>query len=355
MVKCVVVLTVSLLIAASLHADGAYDLLISVAEKYDSLSNFVLEGIETAALSPDCNVEIPFQIARPGPLTSSAGIPATSLPLTIRFTHAKGPISKPCFDVVKKLGGFRSPGEWTEFNRIDVGVTDVHELPPQILKLYSGAIHCTVLEVVYDDYYQRIRAFTGPIRYWIDAATHLVRRVEFTEVAEPGARSWTATLEKISIGGPIPPWLGPADIPDEHTKLIGKLAPDFALRTPEGQVVRLVDLRGKMVLLDFWATWCFACDEEIPTLEKLQSEVNMSEVIVLGISDESATVVRKWLEENHRSFRTLVDANKTFRRFGIKPIPALVVIDRNGVVTDYITGFDSDRHMCEFVKHLTLN
>lgn len=355
MVKYFLASAIWLFTATSLLADGSRDLLNAVSKQYESLNSFVLEGSETTTLSADCNVDIPFQIARTGASTGSAGTSATALPLTIRFRHAKSSISKPCFDVVKKLGGFRSPGEWTEFNRIDLGVSTINVLPSQNLKLYGEEIHCIVLEVVYDDYYQNIRLFTGPIRYWIDTATHFVRRVEFTEVAESGSRSWTATIEKININGPAPSWLTPPDIPDLRKTLIGKQAPDFALRTLGGQVVRLSGLRGKVVLLDFWATWCFACDEEIPTLEKLQSEINTSEVILLGVSNESASVVRKWLAQNHRSFQTLIDAKTTFRSFGIQPIPALVVISREGVITDYVAGFDSDRRMIDFVKNLAPN
>jgi peroxiredoxin len=353
--RCVLVtLTSCLFIAISLPADDAHDLLGAVSEKYDSLNNYLFEGSEAADLpGTGCILEMPFQIARTGPLPSSASTPASALPPTISFTARKP--SKLCFDAVKNLGGFRSPGEWAEFDRVDVGVSAARILSQQILNLNGEEIHCAVLEVIYDDYYQKLKLFTGPIQYWIDKATHLVRRVEFTEITKQGPRSWTATIEKVSIGGPAPSWLGPAAIPYAQPALIGKPAPEFALRTSGGQVVHLSDLRGRAVLLDFWATWCLACDEEIPTLERLQTQTNASEVIVLGISDESGSVVREWLEQNHRSFRTLVDAKKTFQSFGIEPIPVLVVIDRQGVVTNYIAGFGSERRLRDSIRNLLIN
>ena len=131
--------------------------------------------------------------------------------------------------------------------------------------------------------------------------------------------------------------------------MIGKAAPDFELHIADGQTVRLRDLRGKTVLLDFWATWCGACLEEIPIIEKLQVEAKPSEVLILGISDEDAPVVRQWLEENHRSFRTLVEGKKTFEDFGVKPIPAIVVIDARGIITKYVVGFNSERQLRESV------
>jgi thiol-disulfide isomerase/thioredoxin len=98
----------------------------------------------------------------------------------------------------------------------------------------------------------------------------------------------------------------------------------------------LADLRGKVVLLDFWATWCGVCDEEIPVLERLQTERNPSDLVLLGVSDEDAAVVHDWLKENHRSFQTLAGAKKAFEAFGIDSIPALTVVDRHGIVTSVI-------------------
>jgi thiol-disulfide isomerase/thioredoxin len=252
------------------------------------------------------------------------------------------------------LGSIAPPGEWSHFGSIDAGVKLVNELPQQILALPDQEIHCRVLEVLYDDYYQKLRSYDGPVRYWVDSQTHLVRRAQFTELTPHGPLSWTVTLETIHTGGPAPSWLTSTSRHWETPSLIGKSAPNFELRTADGMLLRLSELRGKVVVLDFWATWCGACVEEVPIMVKLQAEKAMSGVALFGVTDENEADVRAWLSHYKQSFRTLVDGRKVFDDFGIKPIPILVIIDRQGMVADYNLGFHSEHLIRELItKHLS--
>jgi peroxiredoxin len=316
------------------HADDGNEILRKVAAGYDAIPTYEFEGVETVVLpGMDCTLDAPISIAvAPSPLSGG-----------ISFRHGTKP-SKACLDALTKLGSLPMRGEWSNFRSMDVGVKSARELAPQVLTPPGAEIRCVVLEVVYD----------GPVRFWIDSETRLVRRVEFSEKSEQGLRAWTATIEKVHIGGPPAAWLSvtPKTAPQEETTWIGKLAPDFELCTSDGEWIRLKDLRGKVVVLDFWATWCGSCLEEIPVLEKLQAEASPSKVIFLGISDEEGPAVRKWREENHRSFQSLVDGRKTVDDFGIQPIPTLVVIDPNGIIAKYMVGFDSERRLRESLGSL---
>ena len=322
--------------------DNPGDLLEAVSEKYESLNNYLFEGTESAKVpGTDCRIEIPFQIVR---RADSADASTSAQSPTIRFTTPRP--TKVCFDAIKNLGTFTSPGQWDEFDHLQQGASAARMMPPQTLNLNGEVIHCAVVEVVYDEYIQKIRGIAGPIRYWIDETTQLVRRVEFTEVVDKGTRPWTVTIEKVNFGGSPPEWFRlPENVAYKQPALLGKPAPDFSLRMADGRLVHLRDLRGKTVLLDFWATWCMACDEEIPFLEELQSKPRASDVVLLGVSDEKSSAVHEWLRQNHRSFRTLVDAKQTFQKFGIGPIPVLVVINRQGIVSNYIPGVTSQRHL----------
>jgi peroxiredoxin len=80
--------------------------------------------------------------------------------------------------------------------------------------------------------------------------------------------------------------------------LMGQQAPNFKLMTSDGQSLELAGFRGKMLMLDFWATWCFACAEEVPALEKIQGNGETAP-IVLGITAETAAPVRDWLKDPH--------------------------------------------------------
>jgi peroxiredoxin len=326
------------------HADDGNEILRKVAAGYDAIPTYEFEGVETVVLpGMDCTLDTPISIAvAPPPLSGG-----------ISFRHSTKP-SRACLDALTKLGGLPMRGEWSNFRSMDVGVKSARELAPQVLAAPGAEIRCVVLEVVYDEYYQKLRHYGGPVRFWIDSETRLVRRVEFSEESEQGPRAWTATIEKVRIGGPPAAWVSVTQTtaPQEETTWIGKLAPDFELRTSDGEWIRLKDLRGKVVVLDFWATWCGSCLEEIPVLEKLQAEASPSKVIFLGISDEEGPAVRKWREDNHRSFQSLVDGRKTLDDFGIRPIPALVVIDPNGIIAKYTVGFDSERRLRESLGSL---
>ncbi len=337
---------VGIFIVTSARGDDGRELLNSVVAEYESIKTYEFEGTESVAFpGTDCILEIPIVIAAAPPLSSG-----------ISFSHGAKP-SKACLDAVTKMGSLPSAGAWSRFRSMDVGVKSVRRLAPQTLTVSGAEIRCVVLEVLYDDYYQRLRTYDGPVRFWIDAETRLVRRVEFEEKSEQGRRAWTATIEKISIGGPPAAWLTPTREagPSDETAWIGKQAPDFELRTVDGELVHLAALRGKVVVLDFWATWCGSCLEEIPPLEKLQTEAAPAKMVILGVSGEDAKVVREWREKNERSFRTLVGADKIAKDFGVGPIPTLVVIDPQGVIVKYVVGFDSERQLRGWIGSIVSN
>lgn len=332
---------IGLLLVTCIRGDDARDLLSSVAAGYQSIKIYEFEGTETVVLpGTDCMLETPISIAAA----------SSSLSGGISFGHG-AKVSKACLDAITKMGGLPITGAWSNFKSMDVGAKSARELSSQTLNISGIDIHCIVLEVLYDEYYQKLRHYDGPVRFWIDAATHLVRHVEFREKSEQGLRAWTATIEKISIGGPPAAWLAPTKEAgqSDETAWIGKRAPDFELRTVDGESVHLAALRGKVVVLDFWATWCGSCLEEIPPLERLQAEAAPAKMVIFGVSGEDAMVVRKWREENQRTFRTLVGAEKTAKDFGVGPIPALVVIDPQGIIAKYVVGFDSERQLREWV------
>jgi thiol-disulfide isomerase/thioredoxin len=337
---------VGIFIVTLARGDDGRELLSSVVAGYESLKTYEFEGTESVALpGTDCILEIPIVIAAAPPRSSG-----------ISFLHGDKP-SKTCLDAVTKMGGLPRAGAWSRFKSMDVGVKSVRELASQTLTVSGAEIRCVVLEVLYDDYYQRLRTYDGPVRFWIDAETRLVRRVEFKEKSEQGPRAWTATIEKISIGGPPATWLTPTRdaAQSDKTAWIGKQAPDFELRTVDGELVHLAALRGKVVVLDFWATWCGPCLEAIPPLEKLQAEAAPAKMVILGVSGEDAKVVSEWRKENERSFRTLVGAEKTAKDFGVGPIPTLVVIDPQGVIVTYVVGFDSERQLRGWIGSIVSN
>ena len=119
---------------------------------------------------------------------------------------------------------------------------------------------------------------------------------------------------------------------------IGAPAPDFTVHDSD-RSVSLHDLHGKLVVLNFWATWCPPCVEEMPSLVGLQSRMK-DHVIVLAVSlDEDESAYRQFLRQYHIDLLTVRDAQqKSNTLYGTSKYPETFVIDRNGVVRRKFIG-----------------
>jgi cytochrome c biogenesis protein CcmG, thiol:disulfide interchange protein DsbE len=117
----------------------------------------------------------------------------------------------------------------------------------------------------------------------------------------------------------------------DHPARIGYSAPQFTV-SDGAQSVSLEQLRGHIVILNFWATWCIPCIEEVPSLVELHHR--MPQLAVLAISqDEDAGLYSKFLTDNHVDFQTVRDPSARIPKlYGTIKIPETYVIDRNGVL-----------------------
>jgi len=125
--------------------------------------------------------------------------------------------------------------------------------------------------------------------------------------------------------------------------VVGKPAPAFELPVfgSESRHVALESLRGKVVLLDFWASWCGPCRQSFPLYEKLHGELPAQDFTLLAINlDEMADGPAAFLYEHPVSYTSLADpAGDVARKFGLIGMPTSFVIDRDGVVRSRHTGF----------------
>lgn len=117
-------------------------------------------------------------------------------------------------------------------------------------------------------------------------------------------------------------------------------APDFSLPTLEGRAVTLSALRGQVVLLNFWATWCPPCREEMPSIERLHRELGDQGLVVLAVDvDESPRLVAKFMKDFGLSFPALLDArSEVASRYGVGGLPTTWLIDRRGRVVGGAVG-----------------
>lgn len=119
-------------------------------------------------------------------------------------------------------------------------------------------------------------------------------------------------------------------------------APDFTLQAVDGSNVRLSDLWGQIVLLNFWATWCSPCRAEMPDLNSLHQEYGSKhDFTVVGVNlEESQETVQRFAQELDIAFPLLLDANGevTTNQYGFRSLPASLIIDREGRVRDKWLG-----------------
>jgi thiol-disulfide isomerase/thioredoxin len=127
---------------------------------------------------------------------------------------------------------------------------------------------------------------------------------------------------------------------DDRRPEQGEPAPDFVLRDLGGAPVRLSDLRGKVVFLNFWATWCRPCKQELPDIQKVAAEYP-DDLAVLAINvEESQEEATAYFAENGLSIPALLDRNGgVFDQYGLRGLPDSFFIDREGNVAVVSYGY----------------
>ena len=114
---------------------------------------------------------------------------------------------------------------------------------------------------------------------------------------------------------------------------------DFTLTSLDGEEFTLSKLRGKVVLIDFWATWCPPCVRSIPVFIKFYNKYHDQGFLVLGISREDISTLKRYRDEHGVSYPILIDDKNTAREYGIKAIPNMFIIDKKGRIRKNQVGF----------------
>lgn len=124
----------------------------------------------------------------------------------------------------------------------------------------------------------------------------------------------------------------------------GSSAPGFTLTDLAGKTVSLADFKGKVVLIDFWATWCPPCRESIPAVEKVYKDYQGRDVQILGLNlDEDSSVVPAFVKQFDMQYPVLLAGQSdAAREYGVRGIPAFYVIDKKGQMADKWVGFSPE-------------
>lgn len=138
----------------------------------------------------------------------------------------------------------------------------------------------------------------------------------------------------------------------------GEMVPDFVLPMLDGKVQKLSNYRGKVVLVNLWATWCPPCIEELPLLGRLQQEFGPRGLVVLGLAaDDDPEAVRTFVKQNPVKFDVFLDVGgEVGTRYGITGYPETFVVDREGRFQEKYIGplpSDAGRPADELSRRLT--
>ena len=143
----------------------------------------------------------------------------------------------------------------------------------------------------------------------------------------------------VGIGGAAVPDIPP--VAERNVVKLGEPAPNFQLPDLNGHFVALSDLHGKVVLLNFWATWCGPCRVEMPAMEELYRTFSRKDFEILAVSTDAqgVSVTRPFQQENHLTFPILHDADyRVGLTYGARSLPMTFMVDRQGIVRHQIFG-----------------
>jgi peroxiredoxin len=166
----------------------------------------------------------------------------------------------------------------------------------------------------------------------------LIYRMKKYQIREPGRnvmRGWICAVVLLAV------FMVSGCTKHEEPAVEGKSAPDFTLNDLSGRPVQLSSLKGKVVLLNFWATWCPPCREEIPSMVRLNQSMQGKEFQMLAVSiDEGGKdAVVDFFKKGKVALPALLDTEgKVSRRYGTTGVPETFVIDRKGVILKKVVG-----------------
>lgn len=134
----------------------------------------------------------------------------------------------------------------------------------------------------------------------------------------------------------------------------GAKAPAFTLKDTSGQSVSLQQLRGKVIFLNFWATWCPPCRAEMPSMERLNEVFANKDFVMLAVNIEETgmTVVGPFMQQNPYHFSVLLDNEGVVQNlYGVYRFPETFIIDKKGKIVDHIVG-GRDWSSAEMLKYI---
>jgi thiol-disulfide isomerase/thioredoxin len=134
-----------------------------------------------------------------------------------------------------------------------------------------------------------------------------------------------------------------------------QLAPNFSLKAADGTTIELAKLKGKVVILNFWATWCPPCRAEIPDFKKIQEKYKNKGLIVVGVSldQKGWSAVKPFAEKTKFNYPIVLGNDNVVKVYGgVEAIPTSIFIDRKGFIVDKQVGMLTNETLEQKLKSL---
>jgi peroxiredoxin/outer membrane lipoprotein-sorting protein len=264
-----------------------------------------------------------------------------------------------------------------QYAAITERMTKASYVKDSVLTLAQGKRPVHVIDATYEAKVESTNFEMSPQRFFIDTETNLVLRQEnHASMDSPNGQGRVTMTQIIDISSAelspefaanrftFDPPQG-AEKVDQFTSpgmqnsgsreapLVGKQAYDFSLSNLNGNNVALSDYRGKVVLIDFWATWCAPCRKAHPHIQALYDQYKDEGLVVLGINNESKQKAAQYMEENGYTFPTLLDLDRSVQaQYQVSAIPNVFVIDRNGNVAANLIGYRTKEQVEAAIKEV---
>ncbi|MBI1797030.1 MAG: redoxin domain-containing protein [Candidatus Eisenbacteria bacterium] len=249
--------------------------------------------------------------------------------------------------------------------------TAARRLPDESVTIGGAARPCDVIEVTYPQSTNNAQIHEGPRTYWIDKTSRLVLRqrtkvdADMPQLGGHVEQTETIAFRRAELDPKLAdslwtfhPPAGAKEVQqfetpnaDPGATMNGTLAADFTLKDLAGRAHSLKTLRGKVVLLDFWATWCGPCRLTMPRVAKMYQEYKTKGVEVMSVNvGETAAQAGAYMKKNGYTFTTLLDQNRAVALdYKVNGIPTLVVIDRKGTISSYLVGAHEETTLREAI------
>jgi thiol-disulfide isomerase/thioredoxin len=230
---------------------------------------------------------------------------------------------------------------------------------PQTIEIDGRKVDCMVIIGPPAPNQRPDPAMSVQTTYWIDRARKVLVKEEFamhSPVPENKYVQTTTTIYQLTeLSASLPESLFEFAPPSgtqqidrlelEPVALLGKPAPALRLHAVDGNTFDLISLRGKAVIVDFWATWCQPCREAMPALVELYAELKGKNISVVSVSlDEDPEDARRYVSKYKFPWISLVDPQReSDQTWGTSGIPKLVLVDSTGTVIFESDGYDEQQ------------